>query len=151
MIERITSAKVSPWSEHSCKGSRFYSPSVSFFQCLSDKGEYGFIITAHINPEVQPILQHVLTSKKALVVINSCIIKPTTRDVCLRIVRAKNPQSELYFARQELSDSSGLVNYVDNVGTFGFGTTVSERELFQQRRIGLEKAIRTVYDKVVLK
>ena len=55
----------------------------------------------------------------------------------------------MYFAKQEVSDSGYRINYMENVGAFGFPTTLSERELFQQRRLGLVKAIRAVYDKVV--
>lgn len=55
----------------------------------------------------------------------------------------------LFFAKQEISDSGYLINYMENAGAFGFQTTTSERELFQQRRLGLVNAIRVVYDKVV--
>ena len=56
----------------------------------------------------------------------------------------------MFFAKQELSDSGYLMNYIENAGEFGFRSTVSERELFQHRRFGLVKAIRTVYEKVML-
>lgn len=149
IIQEISHAKVSPWSERSCKSNHWpYSP-FAFFQCASDKGEYGVVLTAHMNIEVQPILKDVLTNKKALVVINSCEIRKSSKDECLRIIRDKNPQSEIFYARQELSDSGHPVNYMEYVGLFGFRSTVSERELFQNREIGLTKAIRKVYDKVV--
>jgi len=151
VIQEITQAKVSQWSEHCCSGARWPYTPFEFYQCYSPKGEYGLIVTAHMNIEVQPLLQQVLSTKKALVVINSCEIKKSVKDECFRIVTSKNPQSELYFAKQEMSDSGYLFNYMDNVGAFGFQTTLSERELFQQRQLGLAKAIRTVYDKVILK
>lgn len=56
----------------------------------------------------------------------------------------------MFFSRQELSESGYKINYIENAGTFGFRSTISERELFQQRKLGLVKAIRTVYDKVIL-
>ena len=126
-------------------------PQVKFYQCNSEKGEYGFFITAHINVEVQPILLHVLTGKKALVVINSCALNEAIKTQCLNIVKLKNSESELYFAKQTLDENGRALNYYDNVGTFGFPTTVSERELFQRRSLGLIKALRTVFEKVVSK
>ena len=100
--------------------------------------------------EVQAILQQVLLRKRARVVINSCKINRNVQNECLRIITSKNPRSEMYFAKQEMIDSGELINYMDNVGAFGFKTTLSERELFQQRQLGLVKAIRMVYDKVAL-
>ena len=148
-IQEIVHAKVTPWREHSCKGAGLFKPPVKFYQCRSEKGEYGFFITAHINIEVQPILLHVLTSKKALLVINSCALSEATKVQCLNIVKSKNSESELYFAKQTLDEKGRAINYYDNVGAFGFATTVSERELFQNRNLGLTKALRTVFEKVV--
>ena len=149
-IQEITQARVSPWSECNCKSNRWPYKSIGYYCCTSDKGEYGFFITAHMNMEVQPILQQVLSQKKALVVINSCAIQKSTKIGCARIVAEKSPRSEVFFAKQELSDSGYLMNYIENAGEFGFRSTVSERELFQHRRFGLVKAIRTVYEKVML-
>ena len=149
VIQEITQVKVSPWSKHYCKSARWPHAPFAFYQCVSQKGEYGLVVTAHMNLEVQPILQQVLSPKKALVVINSCEIRKSAKDECFRIVTSKNSQSEMYYAKQEMSNSGYLINYMENAGAFGFQTTMSERELFQQRRLGLVKAIRTVYDKVV--
>lgn len=148
-IQEIARAKVTFWREQSCKGAGVFKPPVKFYQCSSEKGEHGFFITAHINVEVQPILLHVLTGKKALVVINSCALTETTKAQCLDIVKSKNSGSELYFAKQTLDQDGRAINYYDDVGTFGFATTTSERELFQNRNIGLVKALRSVFEKVV--
>lgn len=91
-----------------------------------------------------------LTNKKALVVVNSCEIRESAKEECFRIMTKKNSRSEMFFSRQELSESGYKINYIENAGTFGFRSTISERELFQQRKLGLVKAIRTVYDKVIL-
>ena len=93
-------------------------------------------------------MRQVLTNKKALVVVNSCAINEETKEQCLRIVKSKNEGSELYFANQTLDEKGRALNYCDYVGTFGFATTESERELFQKRQLGLTKAIRTVFEKV---
>lgn len=148
-IEDVTQASVSPWLERISGVNRFLRPRVGFYQCTSHKGEYGIVITAHIN-EVPSIVGNVLANKKALVIVNSCIIKKNIRNDFLSIVKAKNIQSELFFAKQEVSDSGALVNYIDNVGTFGFGTSASERELFRHRKEGLIKAIRLAFDKVIV-
>lgn len=150
-IQEIVHAKVTPWRERSCKGVGLLKPPVKFYQCKSEKGEYGFFITAHINIEVQPILQYVLTNKKALFVINSCALSEATKIQCLNIVKSKNSGSELYFAKQTLDEKGYALNYYDNVGAFGFATTESERELFQNRNLGLTKALRSVFEKVVKK
>ena len=148
-IRDVASAKVTLWRKQICKGDGVFRSSVNFFQCNSEKGEYGFFITAHINMEVQPILRYVLTGKKAIVVINSCALNEKTKAQCLNIVKAKNAVSELYFAKQTIDENGRAINYCDDVGTFGFATTVSERELFQNRSLGLIKAIRTAFEKVV--
>lgn len=148
-VKDITQSEVSPWSLHCCQSNRWLQKSIEYFQCTSHKGEYGVVITGHMNIEVQPILQHVLTNKKALVVINSCEIKKSAKEECFRIVTEKNKHSEMFFSRQELSESGYKINYIESAGTFGFRSTISERELFQQRKLGLVKAIRMVYDKVV--
>lgn len=75
IIQEITQAKVSQWSEHCCSGARWPYTPFEFYRCASQKGEYGLIVTAHMNIEVQPLLQQLLSAKKALVVINSCEIK----------------------------------------------------------------------------
>lgn len=149
IIQKLTRAMVSPWREQSCDGVYLISPTVKYHRCGSKKGEHGFFITAHINTEVQPILQHVLTNKKALVVINSCALEGKEKDRCLELIKTRNPQSELFFAEQTFEKDGVEINYYDNVGTFGFPTTKSERELFQKRDMGLERAIRTVFEKVV--
>ena len=101
-----------------------------------------------MNLEIQQILQQVLSRKKALVIINSCAMEEKSKLDCINIIKGKNPNSEIFYAKQELSASGCLMNYIEDAGEFGFRSTMSERELFQQRRLGLVKAIRTVYEKV---
>ena len=90
-----------------------------------------------------------MSQKKALVVINSCAMQKNSRLDCINVVKGKNPHSEIFYAKQELSDAGFLMNYIEDAGEFGFRSTVSERELFQQRHLGLVKAIRTVYEKAI--
>ena len=147
-IQEITGAKVSKWVECNCPSNRRFTKAIGYYRCTSDKGEFGVFITAHMNLEIQPILQQVLFQKKSLVVINSCAMEKNSKLNCINIVKDKNPNSEIFYAKQELSASGLLMNYIEDAGEFGFQSTMSERELFQQRRLGLVKAIRTVYEKV---
>ena len=151
----LTATKISEYSNHVISiGNEKILPIVAIFGAnASGKSNvleaFRYMVTAHMNIEVQPILQQVLSSKRALVVINSCEIRKGAKDECYRIMASKNPHSEMFFAKQEISDSGYLINYMENAGAIGFQTTTSERELFQQRRLGLVNAIRVVYDKVV--
>lgn len=138
-IEEVTQTRVSPWVE--CR-----SP-VNYFRCSSLKGEYGIVITAHIG-EVQPILEVALNNKRALVIINSCILKKYNINLITKIVRRKNPQSIIYWAKQDIINGYGSLVFNDDCGTFGFKTTASERELFMHRSKGLLNAINQAYERI---
>ena len=98
-----------------------------------------------MNLEVQCILKRELTQKRALVAINSCCLKQSIVEECRAIIKAKNPESEVRFAKQDITPTGFKVNYIDDVGTFGFSTTLSEREIYQFRNEGLIKAIRKAF------
>lgn len=148
-IRDVTKAEVSCWSESNCEYKRFgLKRTCAFYVCQSKKGEYGMIITAHIH-EIGAIFESIASRKRAIVVINSCEIEKTISSVFLSIVRQKNNSSELFYAYQERESHGLLVNYADNLGTFGFSTTLSERMLFRQRYEGFIKAIRNSFQKVV--
>ena len=90
----------------------------------------------------------IFTRHDWLLIVNSCLLKTRYKKDFLDIIKIKNPQSELFFAKQERNDSGFLVNYVDNVGEFGFSTSQSERELFIHRKEGLIKALRLAYERI---
>ena len=147
-IKEVAGAKVSSLEKYFFEYRNFPNPNqlVEFMQCKSDKGEYGFFITSH-NNEVIPILQKVLTGKRAVVVINTCVTDKRLERAIYNIVKKDNCNSEIYFATQERNEKGILVNYIDNLGDFGFQTSRSERCLFRNRSKGLIKAIRVVFDK----
>lgn len=149
-IKDVTNARVSHWTEFECEIKRFgkITTKFNYYMCKSDKGEYGIVITAHIG-EVAAIINSVIEKKRAIVVINSCKLEKDTSKKFLDVVMTKNGQSELFFAQQEANDRGYLVNYADNVGEFGFSTTLSERELFRYRHEGFIKSIRKSFEKVV--
>ena len=147
-IQDVTGARVSPWCEFECKRLGVFPAKFGCYKCQSDKGEYGVIITAHIN-EVTTIINNIIGDKRAIVVANSCEWERGFSKKILDLVNTKNRNSELFFAKQQKDDNGHLVNYADDIGEFGFKTTLSERKLFRQRQSGLIKAIRIAYDKVV--
>lgn len=144
-IESVSDTRVSEWIKCECRHRNFLSKTVSYYICHSQKGEYGFVITAHMNLEVQVILKNELTTKKAIVVIDSCAINRNTVKDCLTIIKKKNKNSEVLFAKQEESSNGYFMSYIEDVGSFGFSTNNSERELFQKRDKGLIKALRAAF------
>lgn len=147
-IEEVSQTHVSPWQKHTAKSEGVIKPAVDYYQCRSEKGEYGFVITAHIN-ELPTLLQTICSHKTALFFINTCLISDAVKARLMTIVKKRNPQSELFLARQERHFTGNYINYVDDVGTFGFPTTESERELFMKRHMGLTKALRLAFEKAV--
>lgn len=145
-IKDITGVVPSKWIEEKCISYGILQRSSQYYICRTKKGEYGVNITAHIN-EVEPILDSVLSFKRAIVIINSCMLSSDRGERIYRLVKSKNQLSELYFAKQEKTKGS-RINYVDKVGDFGFGTTKSERELFMNRSLGLIPAIRASFEKI---
>lgn len=148
-INDVTGVAPSKWIEGKSISYGIFQHSSQYYICRTKKGEYGVSITAHIG-EVEPILNSILSSKRAIVIVNSCMLNSRTGERIYKLVQSKNRLSELYFAKQEKikgSDTS-RVNYVDKVGDFGFGTTKSERELFMNRSLGLIPAIRASFDKI---
>jgi hypothetical protein len=67
-------------------------------------------------------------------------------------LKRTNKKAELWFAKQELYvDETRLFRQsttLYNVGQFGFQTSLSERELFRNRKKGLVEAIRQSFDRV---
>jgi hypothetical protein len=147
-IKDVTGAQVSAWSYYECAIKRLgiVPAKLGFYKCQSYKGEYGVVITAHIN-EVSAIINSILDKKRAIVVINSCKLENGISKKILDLVIERNRQSEFFFAKQTKDENGHLVNCVDNLGEFGFNTTLSERKLFRQRKNGLVKAIRASFDK----
>ena len=151
-IEEVSLANVSRWKRNDCE--YIYTSHgrtrVGFYQCKSDKDEYGINITAHIGEAIS-ILKEVLTQKRAIVVINSCIIDKKIIQIIFEFVKQKNTNTELYFAKQEKGFDGKYMNIISAVGNFGFITSKSERLLFKNRSLGLIKAMRTAFDKCLVK
>lgn len=146
-IERITGVEVSPWKhifvdEQAKKG---------YYFCISNDELDGAFITAHIQDVYELCSLKEIYSKK-FVIANTCIWNKASHKNLLFNMMGVNSNVELWFAKQELSvDSSRLFrqsNTLSNVGQFGFQTSLSERELFRNRKKGLMEAIKLSFDKV---
>lgn len=50
-IELVSQAHVSPWQKHVAEADRdgYIKPIVEYYQCRSENGEYGIVLTAHID------------------------------------------------------------------------------------------------------
>ena len=144
-IELVSQARVSPWQKRIAVVEGKHC--LDYYQCQSEKGEYGFLITAHID-ETFAILKATKSSKKTIYAINSCQVSNMYKFGLLNIIKGNNRQSELYLAQQEKGQRNWLFNYADDLGTFGFRTTKSERELFMRRENGLTESIRLAFEKV---
>lgn len=97
-IKEVTNTKVSPWRTIVCQSNSLLGvrKNISFFQCKSEKGEYGFIITAHIT-EIPYILDTVLSNKRSIIVVNSKTIIATyfaTRAMIKRITQRKTASKQ---------------------------------------------------------
>ncbi|MDD4591237.1 MAG: hypothetical protein PHG06_12555 [Parabacteroides sp.] len=136
-IQRVTNTDVSTWKSIQVNGKDFYF-------CVSNDEVNGTLITAHIN-DVGMLcsLRDICASK--LVVANTCIWQKGADKEILKYMRFVNKDVELWFAEQELFlDSSQTFRQtaeLNNIGLFGFQTSLSERNLFKNRNKGLVKAI----------
>jgi hypothetical protein len=146
-IRCVTEAEVSAWQF--IKINEIVD--IRFLFCVSKDGVNGVFITAHIG-DVFHICKLKQVYESEIVIANTCIWEKSSHKKLLRQLRYINPKIELYFAKQELSidamrcfrQSSTLLN----VGQFGFQTSLSERELFKNRRQGFAEALRESFTRV---
>lgn len=143
-IKRITGATVSDWGLIQANGK-------GYLYCVSYDGIDGTFITAHIGDVYKIcLLKEVCTGK--FIVANTCIWEGMSHKILLRSIREVNPNIELWFAKQELSVDANRVfrqsTTLQNFGSFGFQTSLSERELFRNRGKGFVEAISVSFDQV---
>ena len=143
-IRNITRTDVSNWQSIQVNNRQF-------LYCVSNDVVDGVFITAHINDIcILSTLRQVYESR--IIIANSCIWKKLTHKKLLHQLYRSNPNIELYFARQELFiDPTHILRQTTtllNVGQFGFQTSLSERELFRNRRKGFEDALKHCFERV---
>ena len=149
-IRDVTNADVSPWVPLVVRGAAMPLP---FLTCASMEGISGLFITAHADA-VHFLCEGLYLGQIDIVVINSCLLIPNYGKQLLEILSrsSANPQIELFFAKQENIYPGGprLIKCVtiSNIGEFGFQTSVSERNMFRNRKRGFKDAIYASFDKV---
>lgn len=145
-IRQVTNAEVTEWKILQIKGTN-----KKFLYCISDDGLNGTFITAHIG-EVRLICSLYEVARGDFVIANSCIWEKSLDKQILQNMMEVNRSVELWFAKQEVSVEDGHMlrqcTTLNNLGQFGFHTSLSERQLFTKRRNGFMAAVRESYIKV---
>ena len=143
-IHQVTEANVSNWKS-------FQVNRQQFLCCFSDDIIDGVFITAHINDVfLLSTLNHVY--ENSIVIANTCIWEKQADKRLLFQIRHNNLNANLYFAKQDISlEQMNILRQTTtllNVGEFGFQTSLSERELFINRRRGFEEALELSFERV---
>ncbi len=145
-IRQVTNSEVTEWKILQIEGT-----SKQFLYCISDDGLNGTFITAHID-EVRIICCLYDIASGDFVIANSCIWKKSLDKRILQDMMKVNRGIELWFAKQEVSVEGGHMlrqcTTLNNLGRFGFHTSLSERQLFTKRRNGFMAAVHEAYVKV---
>ena len=146
-IQRVTGAKVSTWSFIQVNGQVYRE----FLCCTSSDNIDGTFITAHIKDVYNLCsLREICTGQ--FVVANTCIWERMSHKKLLSSMMSFNRNIELWFAKQELSVDGNKIfrqsTTLNNIGRFGFQTSLSERELFTNRKKGLMEAIQMSFVRV---
>ncbi|MDD3228045.1 MAG: hypothetical protein PHE09_02410 [Oscillospiraceae bacterium] len=146
-IRRVTDSEVTAWSFIQVNGQLCKE----YLCCTSNDRIEGTFITAHIGNVIQLCsLREICTGK--FIVANTCIWERMLHKQLLFQMMKMNREVELFFSKQELSvDRNHILRQsttLNNIGQFGFQTSVSERQLFSNRRKGLMEAIQMSFDRV---
>lgn len=144
-IKNVTSAEVSAWKYIQVDGQD------KFLYCVSNDGEDGTFITTHIN-DILFLCSLSEVQKGKFIIVNTCILEKMNDKKLLRIMMKINTKIELFIAKQELSIDRNRIfkqtNTINHIGKFGFQTSLSERQLFKNRKKGLLTAIRESFKRV---
>jgi hypothetical protein len=144
-IRSVTGTDVSNWQSIKVNNRQFLC-------CISNDTIDGVFITAHIK-DVYMLSNTMHTIYKSRIIIaNTCIFEKFADKNLLFQLNRNNPNLELFFAKQDLSiDTMHIFRQTTtllNIGRFGFQSSLSERELFMNRRKGFEEALRQSFVRV---
>lgn len=146
-IRKVTGAEVTTWRVMSINGCGVKE----FLYCISNDGINGTFITAHIG-EVQAICSLRAVANGDFVIANSCIWEKSIDKYILYNMMKINRSIELWFAKQEVSVENGHMlrqcTTLNNIGQFGFQTSLSERQLFAKRHNDFMTAVNEAFVKV---
>ena len=119
--------------------------------CSTFDGLNGVYITAH-NYEVLEMCKTRWSVDVDFLIANTCVYSENFDTDVLWLLRKKNKNVNLWYAKQdlELTDDHVLrnTNILKEVGTFGFMTSKSDRLMFKNRKKGFEVALQLSFDKV---
>lgn len=145
-INDITGVVPTPW-----KRVKFRDGGTSFLLCNTADGINGIYITAH-NYEVVEICRTGMVSEVDFLAANTCVYRENLDTDILWLLREKNKNIRLWYAKQEIELMRDHVlrntNTLREVGTFGFMTSKSDRLMFKNRKKGFETALQLAFDKV---
>jgi len=144
-IQEVTGAEVSEWVCYNL----YERP--KFFLCISNDGVNGTFITAHVN-KIYNFYRLKQVYEDSFIVANTCMWEKQWDKDLLRRIQSINKGTELWLSKQDVSidyhyllhKSTTLYRY----GRFGFYTSLSEREMFSNRKSGLLEAIRKSFIRV---
>jgi len=143
-IRSVTGTDVSNWQSIQLKDRQF-------LYCISNDVVDGVFITAHINDVYMLSTMHQVYENR-IIIANTCIWEKFADKKLLCQFYRNNPNLELFFAKQDLSiDPMHIFRQTTtllNIGRFGFQSSLSERELFMNRRKGFEEALRQSFERV---
>jgi len=146
-IEQVTGSQVSNWLPVMLSGGR----RSKYIYCISNDGIDGVFITAHVD-DVFSLCSLDDVYKADFVVANTCIWERMADKELLYRMRKENRNIELWYAKQDLSvEGFNIVRQsttINNIGQFGFQTSLSERELFKHRKKGFMNAIELSFEHV---
>ncbi len=146
-IEEVTSSVVSPWRYQKVNPME----NGGFLCCFSSEGLRGTFITAHIaQVSAWCMIKEIYNSE--IIVANTCIWARWGHKRLLKNLMNYNTYANLWFAKQGVDldryRTFHKVNTLQNIGSYGFITSKSERLLYKNRHLDLREAIMTAFDKV---
>ncbi len=146
-IATITGTSTTPWRIPIVNRTLYRN----YRYCQSDDGVSGVFITAHIG-QVMQLCTLPQIANTGMVVANTCIWDNSIPKYLLQRLKNLNHDAELWFAKQELcfDDKNTLhqSTVLADFGRFGFQSSVSERDLFRYRHLGLQKAIEKSFERI---
>ena len=146
-IRRTTNTNVSKWKLRRVTG---LLP-IEVYHCVSKDGVNGSFITAHID-DIRVLCNLPAVYKSEFVVTNTCILVERYHKSLLYSMMRRNRGVELFYAKQEVyidcCNTMIQTALLEEVGQFGFQTSLSERDLYLNRNKGLVKAIRESFERV---
>jgi hypothetical protein len=143
-IQKVTGSVVSEWS-------LIMVGNVRVQCCVSQDNIRGVFITAHMDA-VLNLCQMRQVYSHNLIAVNTCMWDKNSDNGLLLRMHRYNRDAELWFAKQIVTFESDMIfhmtNTIETVGTFGFQTSKSERELYIHRRKGFMEALELSFNRV---